>query len=88
MAQEGSHEIQLRIESVNGSPINDYRIKGSHVEMRSLAPSGVPFPGSDSSWRVLDDGEIQIHHALETAVSEWLRVRYESEAGATLDKAA
>ena len=75
-------QIQLRIESVNGSPINDYRFHRGHIEVRSLAPSGLPFPGNDSRWRVLDDGDIKIHHALGTAVSEWLRVRFGDE-GAT-----
>ena len=68
--------MQLRIESVNGSPINDYRTTDSDlIQLRILDPSGHRFPGADSNWRFLDDNDIQIHHALGTVVSKWLRVR-------------
>lgn len=70
------NEMKLRIESVSGSPINDYRIKDGHVQVRSLSPSGSAFPENHSAWRTLDEGDIQLHHALKTVVSEWLRLRF------------
>jgi hypothetical protein len=67
--------MRLRIESVNGSPINDYRIRDGHVELRLLDPSGHEYPGFDSRWRMLDANDIQLHHALGTVVSKWLDER-------------
>ena len=72
--------MRLRIESVNGSPINDYRISNGCVQVRSLDPSGHLYAGWASRWRTLDEHDIQLHHALGTVVSTWLRVRLGSEA--------
>jgi hypothetical protein len=83
-----SSQMQLRIESVSGSPINDYRIKDGRVEVRSLAPSGSAYAGEKSAWRTLDDSDIQLHHALRTVVWEWLRVRMGDEESTSLRKAA
>ncbi len=72
----GNHnELRLRIESVNGSPINDYRIRDGLVEVRVMDSRGHPYKGSTSNWRTLDENEIQLHHILGTVVSQWLRVR-------------
>ena len=81
-------QMHLRIESISGSPINDYRITEGRVEVRSLAPSGSAYPGENSAWRVLDERDIQLHRALRTVVSEWLRVRMVDEDDAVLKKAA
>ena len=75
MAGRNRHEMKLRIESVDGSSINDYRIKQGHVQVRSLASSTHAYRRKGSSWRMLDDNDIQLHHALGTVVSTWLRVR-------------
>ncbi len=84
----GHHnELRLRIESVNGSPINDYRIRDGLVEVRVLDSRGRPYTDSTSNWRALDRNEIQLHHVLGTVVSQWLRVRLDSEVF-ELDKAA
>lgn len=58
------------ITSSDGAPDNQYRIRGRHVEFRSLAPGGPPRP--DRPWRVLDPDELQLHFALHTAVADWL----------------
>jgi hypothetical protein len=79
--------MTLRIDSVNGSPINEYRICGGKVELRTFGPAGEPYPGDSSKWRTLDEDEIELHHALETVVSVWMRVRLGVEAY-ELDKAA
>lgn len=76
MARHSMYDMQLRIESVDGSPINDYRVAGGNVQMRSLAPSGEPFPGHASDWRSLDRNELGLHDALGTVVSRWLRIRH------------
>ncbi len=79
--------MRLRIESVNGSPINEYRIINHSVEVRAMDPSGRPFPNATSRWRRLIDEDIQMHHALGTVVSKWLQVRLHSRRPA-LEKAA
>ncbi len=84
MTRHGKYGMQLRIESVDGSPINDYRIQGEQVEMRALGPSGLPLPGDASHWRALDDNEVAIHHALGTVVSRWLRVRLAGQRAASV----
>ena len=71
--------MRLRIESVNGSPANDYRIMDGKVEVRLLDSTGREFPAPTSRWRRLDDNDIQMHHALKTVVSKWLHARLESE---------
>jgi hypothetical protein len=83
MGKQSRYAIRLRIESIRGSPINDYRIiENDCVQVRSLDPSGHRYAGWASRWRILDDNEIQLHHALGTVVSKWLRVRLGSEASA------
>jgi hypothetical protein len=79
--------MRLRIESVNGAPINDYRISDGWVEVRSLDPSGHAYPDGTSNWRVLDRNDIQAHRMLRTVVWRWLRVRLGTEAS-YLDQAA
>ncbi len=80
--------MQLRIE-IDGSPINDYRIEHGLIEFRILDPSGRPYPGARSRWRVVDENDLQLHHALGTVVSTWLRARLGTPiAPAALDRAA
>ncbi len=79
--------MRLRIESVNGLPINDYRISNGRVEVRLLDPSGHAYSSRISRWRRLDQNEIQLHHVLGTVVSKWLSVRFDAEDSA-LTKAA
>jgi hypothetical protein len=69
--------MRLRIESVNGSPVNDYRTSHGCVQVRMLDPSGHAFPGGLSNWRLLDYNDIELHHALGTVVSHWMRRRLE-----------
>ncbi len=80
-------ELRLRIEPVNGLPVNDYRIRDGRVEVRLLDASGRPFPDARSDWRLLDANDIQLHHNLGTVVSKWLDVRLFAEPF-TLDKTA
>jgi hypothetical protein len=79
MGAQSRKVARLRIESAGGSPINDYRICDDLVEVRSLDASGHRFPGRGSDWKILDDNDIQLHYALETVVSKWLRVRFGTE---------
>ncbi len=80
-------DLHLRIEAVNASPVNDYRIRDGHVEVRLLHASGRPYAGMSGRWRVLDANDIQLHHNLRTVVSKWLRVRGGTKT-VPLDKAA
>lgn len=79
--------VRLRIESIGGSPVNEYRIRGDAVEFRVLDPKGRPYGNAGSEWRAVDDCDIQLHHALGTVVSKWLDVRRGAE-DTVLDKAA
>jgi hypothetical protein len=67
--------MRLRLESVGGSLVNDYRISDGVVQVRSLDTTGRPVSGPLGSWRVVDETDISLHYALGTAVSQWLRVR-------------
>lgn len=67
--------MRLRIESASGALVNDYRICDQRVQVRSLDPTGQPVPDPLGSWRMLDESDIALHHALRTPVSKWLRVR-------------
>ena len=66
----------MRIEYASGILVNDYRICTQGVQVRSLDPAGQPIRDSLGSWRMLDEGDIALHHALRTPVSRWLRVRF------------
>ena len=67
--------MRLRIESVDGSPINDYRIRDGRIEVRVLDPTGRAHPSPLGCWRLLGEDDIQLHHALGTVVSKWLQQR-------------
>jgi len=70
--------MRLRIEPVDGSTINDYRIEGGRLEVRTLDSSGQPSLGANSDWRPLDPTDIELHRALDTIVAKWLEVRLEA----------
>lgn len=67
--------MRLRIESESRAMVNDYRTQGRRVQVRSLDPAGQPIPGVLGSWRMLDEADLALHHALGTPVSKWLQVR-------------
>ncbi len=73
----------LRVESVNGLPINDYRIRGDEVEIRTFpSPRGKPVRARPARpmtapWRTLSTDEILIHLSLKTPVAAWLKRRME-----------
>jgi hypothetical protein len=61
----------LRLESVEGSPVNEYRIRGERVEFRALDAMGNPY-GLGSEWRDLTTDELVMHFSLDTLVARWL----------------
>ena len=68
---------RLRIESVRaGSVINEYRIRGGEVELRTLRPE---FPRRE--WRQMNDDELQLHQNLNTAVAVWVQSENADERG-------
>ena len=77
----------LRVESVNGLPINDYRIRGHEVELRTFSsPGRKPMQGRAARpmtvpWRTLSADEIWVHLSLKTPVAAWLKRRMESRLG-------
>ena len=87
MESIGANGIRLRIETRGRSPVNEYRIMNGDVEFRLLDQAGRPYPGLAGEWKIMNENEIQLHHALGTVVSKWLQARLESPA-AVLDQAA
>ncbi len=68
--------VRLRIDFGGGLPLNDYRIRGGLLEFRVLDKLGNPYTDGSSQWRVVHSNDIQLHHALGTVLSKWLRVRF------------
>ena len=66
---------QLRIESQDGSIINDYRLKEGKLQFRPINADGSLLPGDDSAWRDLTAADICKHTVLQTVVAEWLAIR-------------
>ena len=67
--------MRLRVESTDGSLVNDYRISYGGVQVRSLDPCGRPLSGPLGTWRMLDENDLALHNALRTTVSKWLKIR-------------
>ena len=72
--------MRLRIESADGSLINEYRIMDGRVEVRILDPGAGVYSAQQARWRTMDEKDIELHHALGTVVSKWLKVRLGSDA--------
>jgi hypothetical protein len=68
--------MRLRLESGDGSPANEYRIKDGSVEVRMLDPAGVPVRRAGSAWRQLTPEQLSIHVEHNTAVAQWLECRF------------
>ncbi len=66
---------QLRIESQNGTVVNDYRLHDGKLQFRPINTDGSLLPGEGSSWRDLAAEDIAKHTALQTVVAEWLAIR-------------
>ncbi len=67
---------RLRIEPKRAPVINDYRVQGGQVEVRSLDPGGRPFDRQLSAWRPLNSNELELHFVLSTVVAKWLQHNY------------
>ena len=66
---------RLRVEPPNSLLINDYRVHGGQVEVRTLDSVGHHFDLALSSWKPLDDDDLHLHFALGTVVARWLQDR-------------
>lgn len=66
---------RLRVEPPNSLFINDYRIHGGRIEVRTLDSVGHPFDLALSGWKALDDDDLHLHFALRTVVAQWLQDR-------------
>jgi hypothetical protein len=67
---------RLRLDSENGSPTYDYRVREGHVELRTLDEHGRPYNWFGTDWRPLSDNEVRLHVNLHTVVGEWLMKRF------------
>lgn len=61
----------LRLESVNGAPVVEFRVVDGHVERRALRPDGRKAPGG-SPWTPLTRAEL-LEMPRDGLVWEWLR---------------
>ena len=61
----------LRIE-VAGLGINDYRINGGDLEVRTLTADGHLYSDVRSTWRRLTPSDIALHYRFNTVVGKWL----------------
>jgi len=70
-----SGNMQLRLETGDGSPAREYRIEDGTVEVRMLDPEGVSVRRVGSAWRRLTPEQLSIHVERNTVVSQWLEHR-------------
>lgn len=75
--------MRLQIESPEGLPVNEYRLVNGHAEFRVLPPSGCLDRSCTRDWKMLDENDIELHHALRTVVWRWLEVRVGTQSSAS-----
>ncbi|HET7183461.1 MAG TPA: hypothetical protein VFI82_02170 [Terriglobales bacterium] len=73
---------RLRIEPARAPVINDYRIRDNHVEVRTLDGAGHAFDPALSTWKTLNENDVQLHFALGTVVAKWLQIYLPEESSA------
>ena len=66
---------QLRIESPQGLPLAEYRIRQAHIEVRVPRESREAEFSAAGSWRRLSAREFSAHLAQNPALAQWLRAR-------------
>lgn len=66
---------RLTVEFCDDSRVDEYRIRGRHVEFRPRRPDGAALPEWGGQWRELSADDILLHLALHTPVAEWLMLR-------------
>ena len=68
--------ISLRVETVDGSTVEEYRIRGHEVELRApQSDSNDDATDRDGEWYRLTPEQITMHVQQKTAVAEWLLQR-------------
>jgi hypothetical protein len=67
--------MRLILESGDGLPVTEYRIKDGNVELRTLDPEGGSVRGAGSVWSRLTSEQLRIHVERNTVVALWLERR-------------
>lgn len=65
---------RLRIESSDGTPVKEYRILGSQVEVRTQDLAS-PMDSSHGGWWRLTPEQLSVHVERNTVVAKWLELR-------------
>lgn len=66
----------LRLDSVNGSPIVEYRdIDMVTIQRRTLTPDGDEYRDGASQWGTITIGDVLAQLRLNGQVAEWMRTR-------------
>lgn len=72
----------LRLESVNGCPVVEYRVIDGHpvpymvtVQRRKLTPDGGEYQYPESEWETVRIRDVLEHLQRDTPVAEWLRTK-------------
>ena len=58
--------------SAPGQIVNDYRIRGGNLELRTKNPD---LKSPKNNWRKLETDEVMVHLLLHTVVGRWLMER-------------
>ena len=67
--------MRLILESGDGFPVTEYRVKDGNVEVRTLDPEGGSVRGAGSVWSQLTPEELRIQVERNTVVALWLERR-------------
>ncbi len=73
-------ERRLMVELGDDSRVDEYRIRGRHVEFHARRPDGTDLPEWGGKWRELSADDISLHLMLHTPVAEWLMARLPNRA--------
>ncbi len=75
-------ERRLMVEFGDDSRVDEYRIRGGHLEFHARRPGGTDIPKWVGKWRELAAADISLHLFQHTPVAEWFAARLSERARA------
>jgi len=67
--------LRFRLESTDGSPVKEYRVKDGNVEVRTLGSEGRSDRHTENVWWRLTPEQLSIHVERNSVVAQWLERR-------------
>ena len=67
--------VPFRLDSIDGSPAKEYRVKDGNVEVRTLDPEGSSDRHTENGWWRLTPEQLSIHVERNSVVAQWLEHR-------------